>query len=483
MGAEHGQTCATPQHLKGNPMVARKHQAGKRPQLIDPDIPLPNDVPTPEDQFALSEGTGGAVSLAPPKIPKPALYRVMSAAINGAESWLPPFTTRFRVTQASKGALEVLEEHKGGIVEVVPLEYVAQVILRYTERELVGRPAYQWDTKDCAAAAKSWQWGYVPPEPMPPAVRWADDPGLSFSVLPWRRGERGPTPLFDELMSRVSNAKAVKAWIGSLFDPGSDRQQYVWMYGDGGDGKGALTRFLKRVFDRAYRALEVPTRDTQRFWAMQMAGCRLGCFSECDEDRFPSSGYFKKLTGNDPLPTEEKGGGFFTRTITAKFLFTSQEKPRLKSTRADIRRVILSHVKPFAGPAVADYEDRLFAEGGNFLGECLALYDELCPDRGPVDTDTTELITWISEVEEGFSTFAKRWFNFGATLTEYPEVVWDVISTGFARRDEREEFKKYLERSHGVVKKPERVEGKDKPIYLYVGCTVKRSGTLGMPGK
>ena len=166
----------------------------------------------------------------------------------------------------------------------------------------------------------------------------ADTAPLAFTRLPWHAAD-DITPTWDLIISRMSNADAFTAWVGSLFDETSYQQQYVWLHGKGNEGKGCINRFLMRVFGPAYCAKQ-PKERGDKFWTHDLLGKRLVVFPDCNDSAFVASGLFKSMTGGDPIPVEAKGEMAYTTRLAAKYLIISNERPDLSSETADRRRII-----------------------------------------------------------------------------------------------------------------------------------------------
>ena len=240
------------------------------------------------------------------------LYHAVSRAINReTQSTLPAFKRRFHVVQNAPGVYSVIEELEQGVVHTVPLAEVRKALVQYTSSELAGKKAFAWTVSQAQAAAEFWC-AVTAPIPEPPAVRWADEDGLTFSRLPWTyRPEVADEamPIFGELMRRVTNAPALMEWIGSLFDPEADRQQYVWIYGQGQNGKGALMRFLAKVLGHSYRSMQ-PPNGSDSHWTSALLGARLVAFPDCNAYGFPATGLFKSLTGGDSVMISSRANSF-----------------------------------------------------------------------------------------------------------------------------------------------------------------------------
>ena len=306
-----------------------------------------------------------------------------------------------------------------------------------------------------------------------PLLTWRSDPRPAFHKVAFDpdpallESDRG-CPLFTELVSRISNAPALCAWIGSLFDERSQRQQYVWMYGGGAVGKGAFVRALKRALGAVARNEDAPRGKPGAFWTMGLLGTRLAIFADCDEPEFVKTGLFKSLTGEDHIRVEIKGGAVMSLELPVKYLFTSNEKPEISSDYCDSRRVIYCRMdgaaERYEGP---DYEEALAAELPAFITTCWFHYQAASygnPRAVLASSNDEELRQVVSEAEHELEAFVDRWLRFerdeAGKLAEDPalkllyttcgDMKDAMIKDGFKLPGERKKLRSYLQKRHGV---------------------------------
>ncbi len=329
-------------------------------------------------------------------------FRLVAQKMNGAgpANW-PAFPRRFLVVADEAGRKSILEQLDGEIVRHVDPSVVADAAYGYCWTHLPHEPkTSKLDSEKVDKLRNVWL-RCACPIAMPPPVREKSEPGLTFMRLEFDApaGRDGPTPpLFEALLSRCTQPMALCAFIGSLFYPEADRQQYLYLHGDGGDGKGALMRLLFELFGRAAAALEPPTRG-DRFWNMNLFVKRLAIFFDCADWGWFGSPRFKSLTGNDPLMFEAKGRSGFTARPTFKIIAASNTKPDVSSQRADMRRLIFIEVKPFSGPEDPQYEAKLRAEAAAIVRQCKAIYQEQCPGHGPIPVEHAKDVALEAESE------------------------------------------------------------------------------------
>lgn len=355
------------------------------------------------------------------------------------------FPVRYMAIPVDMGRHLIVQEiDDTGLVKISNRDAVANDVLRW------GQFKTQFGIKDKQTAMKVVDWWLAISEqyPMPPAFRMADEHGVTFSRLPWVL-KPGPTPTWDGMLARLSNAKALKAWIGRLFVPNSPMQQYVWVHGPGDDGKGCLNRFLERVFGPAYGAMQ-PRERGDKFWTYALLGKQLVVFPDCNDQAFVSGSLFKSMTGGDSLPFEAKGQMAFTSRINARYMIFSNEKPLISSEKADMRRIIYCSFEERTHEDTVDFEDRLWNEGGQFLHSCLSQAQEAPNCRlGSGD----KIGDWIEVVESIHQETLDFHFSIDKkvdALGVSGSVLQTHLKSAYRSRKDQLEFIAWLERVHGI---------------------------------
>ena len=422
------------------------------------------------------------------KIKKDALYTIVSALINrthpplAEKAWpLPKF--RIHVQRDSAGIRNYLVEHPKKELSYVDFEYVVDQIFQYVKYDCGSRllKSTSFTEKEARELAKFWRSGTKSfPHPIKPIAELSDN-SYTFKKLnfDFARPEsfENECPAFFEFFNRTSNAPALMAWIGSLFDPNADRQQYVWIYGDGQNGKGSIARVLSRVFGIASTWENAPSENERRFWAAGLMGKRLVIFDDCSNYGFVSTGFFKSLTGGSSVRVEQKGLQSFSAELPAKFLFLSNEKPMIEGKKADLRRVIFCYSKEITKDFGDDYETKILpSETPKMIGHCIGVYRDLTKIRKTIPSDASEIAEIISAHEEAFQNIVDKNFQIEELLIPSAAVkaseMLDVLKReGMRTSFEHRKFKAYLEHRHGVFRKEYKLGGKS--YYYYDGLCLK----------
>lgn len=369
---------------------------------LPPDM---GDIPPPPIDFFAEKVKRRAASGDNEKLSKSELYYQIIAKMNDAPfapaDW-PRFPRTFHFVADRAGRKAVLEELAGGIVAYRDQNVVADSILQYCWESIPWVPGARRVDYEAAARCRNMWLGMTRPLPRRPEVLLEHShPGLTFKRLPFDAPPSTPLaapPHFEALLGRMSDPMSVCAFIGSLFYPESDRQQYLYLYGEGGDGKGALMRFLHAIFGDAATSLSPPSRFGDKFWNFNTYGKRLGLFYDCEDWDWFRSSHFKSLTGGDPILFEEKGRSGFTDVSDLKVIAASNSKPNVSSQSSDMRRLIFVSCKPVPeDERVPHYDRLLLAEAEDIIRTCKAIYLERCPSHKAIPVAQALEVAWEAE--------------------------------------------------------------------------------------
>lgn len=381
-------------------------------------------------------------------------------------------------------AIWAREDYERVVVEIVDDEILVSDISavcsmvttvcreRFTESEI-------WQSTDrlISSAVNFWFMSAIPIK-NPPRYGWKGEPGIVIRRIPYERQE-GPTPTWDELMSRISNAEALQCFIGSVLVSESYVQQYVWLYGQGGEGKGELAKFLSYVLGHTHTSQQVPGLN-DRFWTWGIRHSRLVVFADCNNRSFVTSGLFKSLTGDDSVRVEVKGGRVLHQRIGAKYLFLSNEKPDLSSEVADRRRIIYCEASAHNSKHNRNYDKLLMKEGGHFLTKCLNLYLSRCPDHGPIEADHTAILEIINENEDDYETFLHSNFYTGPSQECSRAAFQARINEKWKSRKDQNAFKDYLRRQGIQVRARKNTQGNVDRYWS--GIRLREAVLVGVTG-
>ncbi len=365
---------------------------------------------------------------------------------------LPEFPHKIHVILDRNERKIFLKETERGEVHVVYPDVIADWVLRFIHenRFPIGTSKMQW--KDMKAVVSSF--GAIAKYiPEPAMVLEQSVPGLTYRKLPFDLSpnpDMSRCPTFAEMMGRTTNAVALMQWIGSLFDPESDMRQYVWLYGDGRNGKSTLGNFLGKVLGQGSISVDTP-REGDKFWTLQLIGKRLVIYADCNNTGFVRSGPFKSMTGGDVIPAEIKGGAHLQVVLKGKHLFFSNRKPHIDSSEADQSRIILCEMGPITCRPDPTYEAKLWAEAPEFLAECNCLYLERAGPKKPIECDSTAAQALALEHDEDLeSVFACRFALNEKNIVPGHRVQAILREEGLRKHNDITRFKQFLRKKYGL---------------------------------
>ncbi len=408
-------------------------------------------------------------------IPWPVMCNMIATMINGG---VPQFGDAawhhvFRVIEPERGKRLVVSVDDGQVMTVVAIEDVINKLVSWARESCV--PDWYMTPKKAKDAVETWRAVAVPVSDAEIRfLRWADEEGYTWHRLPWKRNMVGGIPTWDAMLARIGNCEAFVDWIGSLFYEDSDQQQYCYLHGKGADGKGAINRFMARVFGGAYCSKQPPTPG-DKFWSYGLISKRLVVFPDCNSRTFVTSGFFKSMTGGDPVTLEAKGQMSFTAKLSCKFLFLSNEKPSLSSEDSDRRRIIYCEMQEREDKTPEPgFENKLWEEGGAFLALCLNWYDEKYKDRGQIKADMSVIDDHVDTIELKYSSVFDEHFCLSDDKASWvlPNDLWRLLDSAYKNKKDGEDFLKWLERTHKIRKKTSNYPG-GKSDKRYKGMAFK----------
>lgn len=257
----------------------------------------------------------------------------------------------------------------------------------------------------------------------------------------------GETPFFDSILARMTNADGFLAFLGSLFTPSSAKEQYLYLWGEGGTGKTTLVEWLAWVLNGSYFTTPQPRVD-DRFFTAALVGKRLCHISEASP-RFQVTDFFKSLSGDEWMRVEYKGRDSTNVKMSTRFIFTSNHMIELDDRIENVRRAIVCRLNPSLDfRSKEEVMTTLMREAPAIAHKCLESYN--AANRGGfvlVESNKRELDIVIAARNRNYEEIVDEIFQFTGKSYDYINKV-DLLKIyryfGINDNRERARFKVYM---------------------------------------
>jgi hypothetical protein len=402
-----------------------------------------------------------------PRLKSAAIQRMIALRFLNKSSFnLPPTGSDYRVYEkknsGERGDFQIISVDANEVATKVKLSVVARAMGQYIHS--FNDEKLHVSDHEIESSARLWL-KLAPFTRVPAAFHFKSKPGLCFNRLPFDPVP-GPTPQWDSMLGGTLNRDAAQAFIWSLFIRGSYDQQYLYLKGEGGDGKGCLVRFLEKIFGYEMKVIQRPPSDDNKHFGMDFEDKRVVAFSDLRNPKFLRSDVVMGITGNDTLQVDPKGGAPYNIRADCKLLFCSNKLPIIGSQHSERRRIIFAEMPPIDPERkhTRGFEDRLWEEGGAFLAKCKETYERLCPDYGiiPQDEDAiTRINSFAEEVEGGdFQEFFEDKFVLYPYDRAIPKkeqryvmasTMDHLIKGGWPKDVDRRGFRTWMKTVHGLT--------------------------------
>ena len=283
------------------------------------------------------------------------------------------------------------------------------------------------------------------------------------------------TPAIKSLLSNFTNEEAIRLWIGSLCFENSDRSQYLWLYGEGGNGKSLIGKILFKAFGDNNAKYAVVPDERDKFFTYSLVGKRLVIMDDTNKYAWVKSGLFKGITGNDWVGVERKFQEPMNAKLKCKFLFTSNEKPMISNDRSDLRRVIFS-TSAVVFSVNPSFERSVLAEANDFILKCALEYQEKMHDRGAIIGDMSETDDIVEAYHEDAAHACDGVFEFeSGAIVKAGDVRANVIALANLSRVPKKRIYDYL-KFRGATQLSKKEDG--VTLRFWVGLKILVRGDL-----
>ena len=339
---------------------------------------------------------------------------------------------------------QILQISQNNVVKRISKDKLSMEIGRL----LLNRIGKFYDTAKCDKFADMWVQYSESVTKLPEIVTTGDSSAYAYhklDVLP----EPGEHSIFSEFLARTTNSRALCAFIWSLFEESANLQQYVWLYGDGGNGKSSLGDFLARLLGPTYMSKNASNAYNNKHFSSSLVGKRLAVFEDSNSVKFVQSGTFKEITGGGQIEVEAKYEPSYSTRLSCKFLFLSNYEPEISTKSADLRRLILCHVGAISGAMNHNYIHNLWEERAAILSTCRDAYYELC-DGGYIQVERQDMLNNAEDAEIAQTALFSEYLQIGGEI--YSMDLYQTIRGGLKSHGLKfGQFKEWLIRTKRVT--------------------------------
>lgn len=273
---------------------------------------------------------------------------------------------------------------------------------------------YLMDQAQATRAVNVWLARTDKMNKMPKIVAFKSDPGLALCRLPFDPVKsfsswESASPMFAEIMSRMTNSQAFMMRIGSIFDENADRKQTVWISGQKDSGKSQIDKIIRYIcgYDPERGSMggyvSLGAKDlNSAHWKQVLVDKRVVSVLEAKPE-FLNQDDFKSITGDDVHTINPKGTAMFQARIECLMFFYSNDKPLIDSKDEIIERVIHCHISPVKAENMIPGHlvfQMLKNELPFFLGACIDMYQATCKNGERIPNSKDTLIEASDEHEQ-----------------------------------------------------------------------------------
>ena len=288
-------------------------------------------------------------------------------------------------------------------------------------------------------------------EPAP--FTFAGDTRLCFKHFDWEPAE-SPFQAWEEFLSRLSDRESFMAFVWSCFEEENKSRQYVWLRGEGQDGKSKVLGVINRVFGSAATGIgNAHLKSPNQFLYSAIYGKRVVIYADCKNTHLGMTEFVRNCTSGDPVPVEFKGQTPFSWDMYVKLFVASNPKPSFTSQGADTSRVIYIEVAESKSKNDPNWSDQLEAELPGFLFACRKEYERLCPNHGDIqinDTSSNLINEAASAFEEDFYGVFEECFKHVKEAKTEAKHVRNLLKDRRFDNNKIGDMKQWMERTHGI---------------------------------
>ena len=168
--------------------------------------------------------------------------------------------------------------------------------------------------------------------------------------LPFALDEVATCPLWTshirQLLPDDATRKEFQKFVGLCLVNDTSYQKAAILLGEGGAGKGTVMRTIEMLVGLQNRSAVSLQDISDKFTVIEMWGKLVNFDADTKADTFDEA-LFKKVTGEDPIPWQQKYGRAFSAESTARWIISANKMPSITDKSKGVwRRLLLFKVEP-----------------------------------------------------------------------------------------------------------------------------------------
>lgn len=417
-------------------------------------------------------------------------HRVMASKIMGGDlgNAYIPFDINFRkftISSDEDGSKRILKIRDRGVLSQKNQEYLLSTV-QFAAASLrtsappdrvgsVARIDFDFSGDDYKKIAAEIMAGfpYIKTSDIAP-FRFKTEPGFCWSRLNFEV-EPGEHPTFDAIgayMETPEMYSTLKWFIGELFNKEDLAQKILWMYGEGGNGKGTVVKVIERVFKNAFVSIGTDKADLDKHWTAGLLGKRVAVGTDVENIYVIDHPAVKAISGGDPVPVRDMHRSQISMELPCQFIFTSNFKPHFKGKKHQARRLLYVGFKPGDPLQIGGFRELIKKETPFFLHTCLE-YWKSCRENNHIPSDASALTVLEQEGKEEVQAYlnamigGKPRFLYGAGYKMDCDVLWQFVQpkNHFIKSD----ITKVLATDYGVEKRYVKCPVRKRSVWIFSG--------------
>jgi hypothetical protein len=386
------------------------------------------------------------------------------------------FPDKYHIELSPEGVATLIRELPRGVMEYVSEERFISAVVKFCDSIEDTHPAHWCDHDKAKRFVAYWKDMTSPfPQKIHPVLQYST-PGYTWHRLDFDMKEE-ETPTFDYLVETLdTNKHAFMGFIGALFDSAVTLQQYLWITGDGGDGKGALFRLLSKIFGDSYTSIDTDLKNVDKYWASALLGKRVGVAGDITNLDFINSSTFKGVTGGDHVSIRRMHRESYTVHLNTMFILGANADPFITSEGSGLRRAIICRMDKNKYRYIENFEGRLWDERAGIVFRCVMRWREFKKENPyKIPVDEARHLDLASSTEERHQYYVDEYFQIASGLEISASRV--IAALNEEKRPLNNQamgaWKRFLERVHGVECRTTREKGVSGTKKRYFGMGLR----------